>query len=297
MPKSHGRKQYRSSRPRGRSGDPRKQPAAHLTARCERIFARISGIAGPGTAAEEQSVPRLLPSVLELTAAQRGEPFDDCLAACETLRHAYTLVGIAAETRAVDLYVRDRTTGSGVLHGTPDPSWTGPRHDGHCAVWLPGARMFVDPTVERFPEVARLGVGPVFGRSLAVLGEPAALARAEEGALPMRRRAEHGPRAPAAHVQRRRRAGHPGPARPPARREPRRRPAPSGANLAGLSLEALRVLGSWDEARTGTPYPKVRAYLEALDGSPCLTGDPDVRFLVRGLGGIERRLRLDEVPL
>ncbi|MDL4770945.1 MULTISPECIES: hypothetical protein [Thermomonosporaceae] len=297
MPKSHGRKQYRSSRPRGRSGDPRKQPAAHLTARCERIFARISGIAGPGTAAEEQSVPRLLPSVLELTAAQRGEPFDDCLAACETLRHAYTLVGIAAETRAVDLYVRDRTTGSGVLHGTPDPSWTGPRHDGHCAVWLPGARMFVDPTVERFPEVARLGVGPVFGRSLAVLGEPAALARAEEGALPagaeLNMDREHLLLMYNVADERATRVllGHP---RVASRADDLRR---AGANLAGLSLEALRVLGSWDEARTGTPYPKVRAYLEALDGSPCLTGDPDVRFLVRGLGGIERRLRLDEVPL
>lgn len=258
----------------------------------EKIFARIVGAAGPHAVHGDEAVPLLLLYVLELQAAQRGHPFDDCIAACETIRHAGELLGVWAATRATDLTITSRA--GTIRHGDPHPAWNGPGHNGHCILWLPDIGMFIDPTAERFPEIARHGLGPIVGRSRLVDGDPHL---ADGGTLPGGahvnvHRDDHtiryrlaGPEATQTLL------GHP---LVTSRARDLRR---AGANLAGLALETLRIIGAWDGTRTAAPYPKVRAYLNALDDSPCLPGGADVRFRVTGMGGTIRELRLDEVGL
>ncbi|WP_067462724.1 hypothetical protein [Actinomadura macra] len=287
------RQHKNSSRPFGRSGDPRKRAQGWPGNAVERAFTRISGAAGPDGVCRPEAIPLLLLYVLELQAAKDDDVLDDCIASCETLRLAYGLLGIQAETRAVDLAVMSRSRGTAEHYGTSEPSWTGPTHDGHCVLWLPGVKMFMDPTVERFPHLAKPGLGPVSGRSVVLTGETE---ETEAGILPAGTglevlRADHLLRYTFAPAEATRvLIGHP---RVQALAGGLRR---ASANLAGLSLQTLRIIESWDLAREGTPHPRVRAYLEVLGDSEVLRDEPDVRFLVRGLGGTVRRLRLDEVP-
>src|SRR5437868_12879150 len=164
-------RQQKNSRPSGRSGDPRKRAQEWPGNAVERAFTRISGAAGPDSVCRLEAIPLLLLYVLELQAAKDNEVLDDCIASCETLRLAYDLLGIQAETGAVDLSVMSPSRGTAEHYGTPEPCWTGPTHNGHCVLWLPGIKMFMDPTVERFPYLAKPGLGPVSGRSMVLTGE------------------------------------------------------------------------------------------------------------------------------
>ncbi len=126
----------------------------------------------------------MLVNLWVLRAAESGTPPNVCVDACQTLRYALGQFAIGAELAAVDLVVDDPGRGSAV-HGTPEPSWDSTELDGHCVLWLPQWRRFIDPTVTQYADAARLGLGPVMGRMDAVTGlAEQAVALAEGQPLP-----------------------------------------------------------------------------------------------------------------
>ncbi len=245
----------------------------------------------------EALVPILLPTLWVLKSAERGDPANACVDACLTLHYGYGQLGIRADLQFVDLVVQD-SAGHTLMHGNPQPSWDGTQLDGHCILWLPGCRRFVDPTVAQYPAVARLALGPIVGRVEAVTGPQGAVAAITQGqSVP-----------PGVHfgVPRKdamllytvaeedaARAAHSNPFF--ARYAPEHRR--TGTNLAAYALEALRTPSAIQRARTA-PYPRVAALLDAIGDSPSTTDadgnwffdlpDPD--------GGIQR-LGLDDIPV
>jgi hypothetical protein len=137
----------------------------------------FSGKAAPDLMVE------LLPSVLWVYH-MTGQRANMCVSGSMILHYAYAQLGIVAEPRAVDLVVSDERTGKRIMYGRPDPYWDGETFFGHCVLWLPGSRRFVDATVEQYPEIRRYKLGPIVGRTAAVGGGPAAQAAIDRGELP-----------------------------------------------------------------------------------------------------------------
>lgn len=112
-----------------------------------------------------------------------GHPTNLCVSSCVTLHHAYAALGIEAHPRAVDLVVDNQRTERQTMYGRTDPYWTGPTFHGHCVLWLPGSKRFIDPTVEQYPEVRRYRLGPICGRLAASLATPEQQQRIAHGEL------------------------------------------------------------------------------------------------------------------
>lgn len=255
-------------------------------------LARVLGGQVPG----ELLVPMLLPTLWTVAAAKGGVPQNICVGACETLRYAYGQLGIRAELRAVQLTVDD-PAGNIALYGTLEPSWEGTELDGHCILWLPGSRRFVDPTVEQYAEVARLGLGPIVGRSAAAWGDRRAVAAMSEGGLPAGAQlaVKRGDALlgytiagdEAAQVI----TGNPWLA---GFADAHRR---AGVNLAAWAIEALRKPMVIERARSA-PYPRLAALLDVIgDAASETTAAGDWYFYLPTPKGHLKRLALDEIPL
>lgn len=217
-------------------------------------------------------------------------PANICVDACQTIRNAYGQLGVRAELLPVSVAIRKKN-GTGTSYGSLTPSWTGTSWNGHCALILPDSERFVDPTIEQFDEVRKIGMGPMVGkvamasREDGSLVEPGAQIVMQRGDLVMTYTVA-GPDALAsivehpeviAHVDRHRR---------------------TGVNTASLTLAALRAEGVRDRAMQA-PHQRLRALLQAVADAPYESDEAqDVRFRLPDQSGQEqRRLRLDEIPL
>lgn len=169
MPNSRGRKSKKAGSGSRRSGDPRLASVDALAAaryeNAKKLLVNMLAGGVPG----ESLVPLMLMTLWVLRAAESGAPPNVCVDACQTLRYAFAQFGVEAQLVAVDLVVDDPARGT-TVHGTPEPSWEGTVLDGHCILWLPRWRRFLDPTVTQYADAARLGFGPVMGRMDAVTG-------------------------------------------------------------------------------------------------------------------------------
>jgi hypothetical protein len=87
---------------------------------------------------------------------RRGQPANQCVQSCLTLRHAYGQLGIRAELRAVELVARE-PSGRQIRLSGPEPSWQDGHLAGHCVLWLPESGRLIDPTVQQFSEIACSG--------------------------------------------------------------------------------------------------------------------------------------------
>jgi hypothetical protein len=123
-------------------------------------------------------------SRLPLGATSGSRCVDDCL----TLACAYAELGIEAQVRVATLTVTDITTHAESAYGDPRPRWDDARWDdetgrpgftGHTVVWLPERRHLIDPSAERFPEIAAGKAGPVIAQA-----PPETDAGPEKGAAP-----------------------------------------------------------------------------------------------------------------
>ncbi|MEO5877420.1 MAG: hypothetical protein ABIS86_16910 [Streptosporangiaceae bacterium] len=251
---------------------------------------RLARVLAAGNLDSELMVPQLVPGFMDLAVAAAGRIQGDCVDVCFTVRGALAHYGIRAQLRAVDLLVEDSATGRHALYGTPDPYWQDDVLVGHCALWLPGHRIFIDPTVERFPQVAKLAMGPVIGKERragleADVPLPLCEFQVRRGdSLLLYNTA--GEEAAATilggdHVILRTEAY-----------------ARSGILQASLAIEAIRTCGLAAQVIARTPYPRVRALLETIGDAPGAVDERgEWRFELTGPGGIVRRLRLDEIPL
>ena len=248
-----------------------------------------------GAAPGEALVPLLLPALWSVAAAKEGAPQNVCVGACEVLRHAYGQLGVAAELRAVELTV-EVPDGNMIVYGTLQPSWDGLVLDGHCILWLPQSRRFVDPTVEQYAEVARFGLGPIVGPVTAVHGLQEAVTAISGGTLPAGTQVAverndallaytvAGDQATQVITNHEWLAS---------RGEEHRR---AGVNLAAWALEALRRPGVIARARA-TPYPRVTALIETIGAAPSETdaaGNWYFRLPAEDSG--TRRVSIDDIP-
>ncbi len=101
-----------------------------------------------------------------------GGPANSCIDVGHILRYAFGMFGIRSHLQLVDLMIRDRASGEGTMYGSPRPSWdeAGKVFDGHCVLWLPESLRIIDATVDQFPMVRRLGMGPIIGRAALSIG-------------------------------------------------------------------------------------------------------------------------------
>ena len=102
----------------------------------------------------------------------QGVPANICVDACVVLKHAYAQFGIDSEVRVVDLVV-EQAAGRRRQFGTPTPSWSGDAgnvFDGHAVLVLPEHGRYVEPAIEQFEVVRRLGKGPLIGKAVAGVG-------------------------------------------------------------------------------------------------------------------------------
>ncbi len=239
----------------------------------------------------------LLPALWVLKSAERGDPANACVDACMTLHYGYGQLGIRADLQFVDLVVQD-SAGHIIMHGNPQPTWNGTELDGHCVLWLPESRRFVDPTVAQYPAVARLALGPIVGRVEAVTGPEGAITAITQGqGVP-----------PGTHfgVPRKDamllytiadedagRAAHSSPFFAQYAPEHRR----TGTNLAAYALEALRTPSAVQRVRAA-PYPRLVALLDAIGDSPSRTDSSGNWFFdLPSPGGGTQSLSLEDIPL
>jgi hypothetical protein len=186
MPKSRGRKTRKPARGGQRSGDPRRRAAGRSSHLVGLARQRLGGVLAPEVAGHELTLTRLLPILLDAAATDAALPAARCVDATQTLRYAFAELGIASELRAVEMNVRDASTGASFVHGIRQPSWEGNVLDGHCILLLPGRWHFIDATVEQYREVARLRRGPIVGRQASSVTSDDALAAelASQGIVP-----------------------------------------------------------------------------------------------------------------
>jgi hypothetical protein len=296
MPKSRGRKTRKPARAPQRSGDPRRRAAgrsSHLVALARQ---RLGGVLAPGVAGHELTLTRLLPILLDAAATDAALPAARCVDATQTLRYAFAELGIASELRAVEMNVRDASTGATFAHGTRQPSWEGNLLDGHCILLLPGRWHFIDPTVEQYREVARLRRGPVVGRqaSSVIADDALAAELASQGILPggSQLLVKRGDLeiaytlSPDSATQAILDA--------PCVADTRTRHRAAGVNLASWALWA--ILGSYATEQIGQiPCPRAVALLGALAGAhEDVDAAGNWRFR---LAGTDALVRLDEIPL
>lgn len=220
-----------------------------------------------------------------------GSPANGCIGASHVLRHAFGQFGIRSHLQLVDLVIRDHASGDGIMYGTPEPSWdeAGQVFDGHCVLWLPGSQRIIDATVEQFPMVRQLGMGPVIGR-VAVstvdvdleIPPPGTHLGVQRGDLMLLYTTVPADFADVVDV--------------PWVRDRAEQDRRSGINLASTALDALREPRVRARA-VAAPYPRLRALLRAVGDADSITDeDGDVQFTVLGPNGAQR-LRLDEIPL
>jgi hypothetical protein len=225
-------------------------------------------------------VVELLPAMLWLENAT-GRQRNMCVSSCVTLHFTYAALGITAHPRAVDLVVVNQKTDKRTMYGRPDPYWSNTTFHGHCVLWLPGSRRFIDPTVEQYPEVRRYRLGPICGRLAASMVPPGQQHRVAAGEL-----------IPGSHI------GVPredllllytavehefddvvmtGPTLTNHLTEVQR----AGRNLAMQALALLIQPEVITRARQ-TPHPRVRALLDLLAGAQLDSDDDhELRFILR----------------
>ncbi|WP_369192427.1 hypothetical protein [Streptomyces sp. R08] len=236
----------------------------------------------------DQIVELVLPFLWAALSDGRA-PANICVDACLTLRNAYGQLGVRAELLPVTVAIRKKN-GTGTLYGSLTPTWTGTSWNGHCALVLPDSERFVDPTIEQFDEVRKIGMGPMVGKVAMSTREDGSLV--EPGAQVMLQRGDltltytvAGPGALASIVE------HP---EAIAHADGHRR---TGVNTASLMLAALRAEGVRDRAMQA-PHPRLHALLKAVGDAPYEADEAqDVRFRLPEQSGQERWLRLDEIPL
>ncbi len=236
----------------------------------------------------EQIVELVLPFLWTAITKDRA-PANICVDACMTLRNAYGQLGVRAELLPVTVAIRKKD-GTGTLYGSLTPRWSGTEWSGHCALVLPDSERFVDPTIEQFDEVRRIGMGPMVGKlalsthDSGMLVEPGAQVMLQRGDLVLTYTVA-GPEALASIVE------HP---EAIAHADGHLR---TGVNTASLMLAALRSEDVRGRAMQ-SPHPRVRALLRAVGDAPYMSdGAQDVRFGLPDQNGQERWLRLDEIPL
>jgi hypothetical protein len=297
MPKSRGRKTTKAApRPR-RPGDPRLASLDALAvARYENARNLLANMLA-GEVPGEALVPMMLITLWVLNAAESGLPPNVCVDACQTIRHALAQFGIEAQLVAVDLVVDDPARGT-TLHGTPEPSWEGTELDGHCILWLPRARRFLDPTVTQYPDAARLGLGPVMGRTSAIAGPQAKVKALAEGATLLEGSHFGVPRGGGMllYTVASQEATRVITANPwiMQHADDHRR---TGINLASWALDVLRRPSVISIARAA-PFPRVTGLLDAIGDAPDEQDDAgNWYFRMPDPGGGQRRLRLDQIPL
>lgn len=229
----------------------------------------------------------------------RGMPANSCVNGAVMLRYAYEQFGIVAEPRAVDLAISDQRSKKNVFYGRPDPYWDGPVFHGHCVLFLPGSGRLIDATVEQYPQVRRYDLGPICGRSVAVVGGTAATraAFAEGGVLPaghqtavqrgdlmllytlVNEQYEH-VLLDSAVV-----------------RDTDSQYRRAGINLASDALLLLRREETVTRTRLA-PYPRLQVLLDAVgDAEHSVADTGDIRFHLPQPDGSTVALRLDELPL
>jgi hypothetical protein len=296
MAKKRGHKTRKAPASR-RSGDPRLASLNALAAARYENAKQLLASMLAGNVQGESLVPMMLMALWVLRAAESGVPPNVCVDACQTLRYAFAEFGIEAQLAAVDLVVDDPARGT-TLHGTPEPSWEGTELDGHCILWLPRHRRFLDPTVTQYPGAARLGVGPVMGRMNAVTGpQDKAQAITEGQALP---EGAHFavPRGPGMLLytvgsQEATRVITGNPWIVQYAGDHRR----AGGNLASYALDALRRPSVVSIARAA-PFPRVTRLLAAIGDAPSDIDEAgNWYFMMPDPGGGHRRLRIDEIAL
>ncbi|MFD7603120.1 hypothetical protein ACFWAN_21815 [Streptomyces mirabilis] len=235
----------------------------------------------------DQLVELVLP-FLWVALSDGRAPANICVDACLTLRNAYGQLGVRAELLPVTVAIRKKH-GTGTVYGSLTPSWTGTSWNGHCALVLPDSERFVDPTIEQFDEVRKIGMGPMVGK-VSMSSRPGSLM--EPGTQVMLQRGDlvlaytvAGPQALASIVE------HP---EAIAHADGHRR---TGVNTASLTLAALRAEGVRDRAMQA-PHPRLHALLQAIGDAPYESDEAqDVRFCLSDKSGQEQWLRLDEIPL
>ncbi|OAR25055.1 hypothetical protein A8W25_28745 [Streptomyces sp. ERV7] len=236
----------------------------------------------------DQIVELVLPFLWAALSDGRA-PANICVDACMTLRNAYGQLGVRAELLPVTVAIQKKD-GGGTLYGSLTPRWKGTEWNGHCALVLPDSERFVDPTIEQFDEVRRVGMGPMVGKVAMSTREDGSLV--EPGAKVMLQRGDlvvtytvAGPEALASIVE------HP---EAIAHADGHRR---TGVNTASLTLAALRAEGVRDRAMQA-PHPRLHTLLQAVGDAPYESDEAqDVRFHLPDQSGQEQWLRLDEIPL
>ncbi|MEY2245992.1 hypothetical protein AB8A21_24200 [Streptomyces sp. BF23-18] len=235
----------------------------------------------------DQLVELVLP-FLWVALSDGRAPANICVDACLTLRNAYGQLGVRAELLPVTVAIRKKN-GTGTVYGSLTPSWTGTSWNGHCALVLPDSERFVDPTIEQFDEVRKIGMGPMVGK-VSMSSRPGWLV--EPGTQVMLQRGDlvlaytvAGPQALSSIVE------HP---EAIAHADGHRR---TGVNTAALTLAALRAKGVRDRAMQA-PHPRLHALLQAIGDAPYESDEAqDVRFCLSDQSDQEQWLRLDEIPL
>jgi hypothetical protein len=109
-----------------------------------------------------------------------GERANRCVEAVLTLVATYTQLGIPARPHTVELTVSGPTSDRRVVYGEREPYWDNGGFHGHAVIWLPRSRRFIDPTVEQYPEVRDLRLGPISGRATMDEAAPPGNVAAEE---------------------------------------------------------------------------------------------------------------------
>ncbi|WP_406359336.1 hypothetical protein OID55_41450 [Streptomyces sp. NBC_00715] len=277
--KKHRTPQQRVSRP----SLPRPRQAAPALPGSLDHVARMLEHAKP-----DQLVELVLP-FLWVAVSDGRAPANICVDACLTLRNAYGQLGVRAELLPVTVAIRKKD-GAGTLYGSLTPTWTGTEWNGHCALVLPDSERFVDPTIEQFDEVRKIGMGPMVGKVTLSTHEDGSIV--EPGAQVMMQRGDltltytvAGPEALASIVE------HP---EAIAHADRHRR---TGVNTASLTLAALRGEDVRERALQA-PHPRLHALLQAVSDAPYEADEAqDVRFRLPDQSGQEKWLRLDEIPL
>ncbi|MGH4020710.1 MAG: hypothetical protein ACRDT0_16085 [Pseudonocardiaceae bacterium] len=297
MPKSKGRKPKRTPR---RSDRPARTgtgagSGSYTVGLLKMTDERIASLLLSGRADPDLMVELLLP--LLWLYHMSGQPGNACVDGSITLQRAYEQFGISAEPRPVDLVVRDRSQRL-ILYGQPEPYWEQDGFRGHCIVWLPGSRRFIDATVEQYPEVRRYRLGPICGRTTGMVqGDEASRAALDRGEL-----------VAGSHVAVQRgeltllytavdAAYRDVVTEHPLVRDAAAQYHRAGVNLASHALALLRQPEVIDWIRQA-PYPRLHALLDAVGTAEAhVDDDQNYRFLVAGDDGQHQDLLLDEIPL
>lgn len=236
----------------------------------------------------DQLVELVLP-FLWVAISDGRAPANICVDACLTLRNAYGQLGVRAELLPVTVAIRKKD-GAGTLYGSLTPTWTGTVWNGHCALVLPDSERFVDPTIEQFDEVRKIGMGPMVGRVTMSTGENGSMV--EPGAQVVMQRGDltltytvAGPEALTSIVEHPEAIAHTD------------RHLRTGVNTASLTLAALRGEDVRERAMQA-PHPRLHALLEAVGDAPYETDEAqNMRFQLPDHNGQDQWLRLDEIPL